>query len=166
MRKYIDKKVFILSSNCIQHSRIQKQKHGLINNIDTKAKFRHLKKFIWKGTLRQVFIRVYNLEIQPDMLYFRPSFVKRCPFFLDGDILHCLLWFLSYYGQKPSRFRGREGRIVLPKLGVKPEKQRPDPMTNFKVTCLLLPLLFYFTSSFFLDTTAAPRVIKGQSPYL
>jgi len=37
--------------------------HGLINYI------------------RQLLIRVYRLEIQPDMLYFRPSFVKRCPFF-------------------------------------------------------------------------------------
>ncbi len=38
--------------------------HGLINNIDTKAKCRHLKKLTCKGTLRQVFIRVYRLEIQ------------------------------------------------------------------------------------------------------
>ncbi len=30
--------------------------HGLINYIDTKAKFRHLKKLTCKGTLRQVFI--------------------------------------------------------------------------------------------------------------
>ncbi len=34
--------------------------HGLINYIDTKAKFEfcHLKKFIWKGTFQQVFIRL------------------------------------------------------------------------------------------------------------
>ncbi len=44
--------------------------HGLINFIDTKAKCRHLKKFTCKGTLRQVFIRVYRLEIQSVMLDF------------------------------------------------------------------------------------------------
>jgi hypothetical protein len=32
--------------------------HGLINFVDTKAKFRHLKKFSWKGTFQQVFIRL------------------------------------------------------------------------------------------------------------
>ncbi len=37
--------------------------HGLINCIDTKAKCRHLKKLTCKGTLRQVFFRVYRLEI-------------------------------------------------------------------------------------------------------
>ena len=34
--------------------------HGLINYIETKAKGCHLKKFTCKGTLRQVFIRVYR----------------------------------------------------------------------------------------------------------
>ena len=33
--------------------------HELINYIDTKAKWRHLKKMTCKETLRQVFIRVY-----------------------------------------------------------------------------------------------------------
>jgi hypothetical protein len=37
--------------------------HGLINYLDTKAKCRHLKKFTCTGTLQQVFIRVYRLEI-------------------------------------------------------------------------------------------------------
>ena len=37
--------------------------HGLINYIETKAKGCHLKKFTCKGTLRQVFIRVYRLEL-------------------------------------------------------------------------------------------------------
>ncbi len=32
--------------------------HGLINNIETKAKCRHLKKMFCKGSLRQVFLRV------------------------------------------------------------------------------------------------------------
>ena len=36
--------------------------HGLINYIETKAKGCHLKKFTCKGTLRQVFIRVYRLD--------------------------------------------------------------------------------------------------------
>jgi len=34
--------------------------HGLINYIETKAKGCHLKKFTCKGTLTQVFIRVYR----------------------------------------------------------------------------------------------------------
>jgi hypothetical protein len=32
--------------------------HGLINYKDTKTKWRHLKKLTYKGSLRQVFIRV------------------------------------------------------------------------------------------------------------
>ncbi len=55
--------------------------HGLINNIDTNAKFCH-KKLTCKWTLRQVFIRVYRLEIQSvTCWYFRPSFVtcSCCP---------------------------------------------------------------------------------------
>jgi hypothetical protein len=43
---------------------------GLINYKETKAKCRHLKKFTCKGTLRQVFIRVYRLEIQSVMLVY------------------------------------------------------------------------------------------------
>jgi hypothetical protein len=37
--------------------------HKLINYIDNKAKRRHLKTLTSKGTLRQVFTRVYRLEI-------------------------------------------------------------------------------------------------------
>jgi hypothetical protein len=46
--------------------------HGLINYIDTKAICCHChpKKLTCKGTLRQVFIRVYRLEIQSVMLVF------------------------------------------------------------------------------------------------
>jgi hypothetical protein len=44
--------------------------HGLINFIDTKIKCRHLKKLTCKGTLWQVFIRVFRLEIQSVMLVF------------------------------------------------------------------------------------------------
>jgi hypothetical protein len=50
----------LLAHTCCGHT----GEHGLINFIDTKAKCRHLKKFTCKGTLRQVFIRVYRLEIQ------------------------------------------------------------------------------------------------------
>jgi hypothetical protein len=41
-----------------------------INYIDTKEKCRHLKKPACKGTLRQVFIRIYRLEIQSVILVF------------------------------------------------------------------------------------------------
>jgi hypothetical protein len=44
--------------------------HGLINYVDITAKFRHLKKLTCKGTLRQVFIRVYRMEVEPVMLLF------------------------------------------------------------------------------------------------
>ncbi len=46
--------------------------------IDIKAKCSHLKKLTCKGTLRQVFIRLYRQEIQL-VLYFQPSFVNCCP---------------------------------------------------------------------------------------
>ncbi len=36
----------------------------VFNYKDTKAKCRHLKKLTCKGTLRQVFIRLYRLKIQ------------------------------------------------------------------------------------------------------
>jgi hypothetical protein len=50
------------------HLRFHRQVHGLINHIDTKAKCRHLKILTCRGTLRQVIIRVYRLEIQSVML--------------------------------------------------------------------------------------------------
>jgi hypothetical protein len=42
--------------------------YRLINNIDTKPKCRHLKKFTCKETLWQIFIRVYKLDISSVML--------------------------------------------------------------------------------------------------
>ncbi len=51
-------------------------KHGLIKYIDSKAKCRYLKKFTFKGTLRQVFIKVYTLEIQSVMLVFSTQLCK------------------------------------------------------------------------------------------
>ncbi len=44
--------------------------HGLVNYIDTKANCSHLKKLTGKWTLRQVFIRVFRLEIQSVILVF------------------------------------------------------------------------------------------------
>jgi hypothetical protein len=46
------------------------REHGLSNYIDTKAKCGHLKKLPCKGTLRQVFIRIYRLVIQSVMSVF------------------------------------------------------------------------------------------------
>jgi hypothetical protein len=43
---------------------------GLIKYKDNITKFRYLKQLICKGTLRQVFIRVFRLEIQSVMLVF------------------------------------------------------------------------------------------------
>ncbi len=62
--------------------------HGLMNFIDTKAKCRHLKKLTCNGTLRQVFIRVYRLEIQSVMLIFSIQLCKLLP-------LYSSLWFNS-----------------------------------------------------------------------
>ncbi len=53
--------------------------HGLIIYIDTKAKCRHLNIFTWKGTLWQVFNRVYRLEIQPVMLVFSTKLCELLP---------------------------------------------------------------------------------------
>jgi hypothetical protein len=51
--------------------------HGIINRIDTKAKCRlHLKLFTCKGTLRQVFIGVYRLEIQSVTLVLSAQFCE------------------------------------------------------------------------------------------
>jgi hypothetical protein len=52
---------------------------GQINYRDTKAKCHHLKKFTCKGTLRQVFIRVYRLEIQTVMLVFLTQLFEPLP---------------------------------------------------------------------------------------
>ncbi len=53
--------------------------HGLIYNIDTKAKCPHLKKFTCRETLRQVFIRVYGLEIQSLMMVFMTQLCELLP---------------------------------------------------------------------------------------
>jgi hypothetical protein len=62
--------------------------HGLTNYKDTKAKCRHLKKLACKGTLRQVFIKVYRLEIYSVMLVFSTQLCELLP-------LSPSLWFNS-----------------------------------------------------------------------
>jgi hypothetical protein len=42
--------------------------HELRNYKDTIAKCRHLKIFTYEGTLRQVYIKIYRLDIQSVML--------------------------------------------------------------------------------------------------
>ncbi len=55
-------------------------KHRKIRLIEDDAKCRYRKKLTCQGTLRQVFIRVYILEIQSVICwYFRPNFVNCCP---------------------------------------------------------------------------------------
>ncbi len=57
--------------------------HGLINfnYIDMKAKCRHLTKLTWKGALRQVFIKVYRLEIHSVMLVFSNQLCELLPLY-------------------------------------------------------------------------------------
>jgi hypothetical protein len=52
-----------------------------MNYIDTKAKCRHLKKLTCKETLRQVFIRVYKLEIHSVMLVFSIQLCELLPLY-------------------------------------------------------------------------------------
>ncbi len=59
--------------------------HGLINNIETKAKCRHLQKLTCKG---QVFIRVHRLKMQSIMLVFSTQLCELLP-------LSPSLWFNS-----------------------------------------------------------------------
>ncbi len=53
----------------------------LVNYIDTKAKCRHFNKPTCKGTLRQVFNKVYRLEIQSVMLVFSTQVCELLPLF-------------------------------------------------------------------------------------
>jgi hypothetical protein len=75
--------------------------HGLKNYKDTKAKWRHLEKLTSTGTLRQVFIRAYELYIQL-CLYFRPSFAYCChSILLSGSLfpsfpLFCVNKYTAY----------------------------------------------------------------------
>jgi hypothetical protein len=53
--------------------------HGLSNYQGIKAKCHHLKKLICKGTLRQVFVRVYRLGIQSVVLVFSTQLWELLP---------------------------------------------------------------------------------------
>jgi hypothetical protein len=53
--------------------------HGPINCNDAKTKCRHLKELTCKGTLGEVFIRVYRWRNSQSCWSFRPSFVSYCP---------------------------------------------------------------------------------------
>ncbi len=53
--------------------------HGLINYKDTKTKCRHLRKLTCKGTLRQVFLRVYRMEIRSVMFVFSTQLCELLP---------------------------------------------------------------------------------------
>jgi hypothetical protein len=54
-------------------------RQGLINYTDTKAKCRHLKNLTSKGILRQVFIKVYRMEIHSVMLVFSTQLCELLP---------------------------------------------------------------------------------------
>ncbi len=53
--------------------------NGLINYTFTKTKCRHFKKLTCKGTLRQVFIKVFRLEIKSVLLVFSTQLCELLP---------------------------------------------------------------------------------------
>jgi hypothetical protein len=63
--------------------------HGVINYVDTKANCRNIKKLTCKGTLRQVFIIVYRLEILSVMAVFSTQLYELLPLYnlLSGSTL-------------------------------------------------------------------------------
>ncbi len=73
---------------------LYRAKHGLINCVDIKAKYRYLKKLTCEGTLRQVFNRVYRLEIQSVMLAFATQLCELLP-------LKPSFWFNSPHPSPP-----------------------------------------------------------------
>jgi hypothetical protein len=70
----------MLAMLCARHGILSRldSSNGLINYIDNNPKCPHLRKLTCKGTLRQVFIRVYRLEIQPVMLIFSTQLSVNC----------------------------------------------------------------------------------------
>ncbi len=67
------------TQKCVISKALNKQhNYGLIN-FKTPKKCRHLKKLACKGTLRQVFIRVYRLEIQSHVGIFDPTLLPISP---------------------------------------------------------------------------------------
>ncbi len=101
MQQFTNKKLHpivvpVVHKQCIE-LKDNTQNHGQINYIDTKAKFRHLKKLICKGTLLQVFIRDYRLEIQSVMLVFSTQLFELLPLYIS-------LWFNSQHFPSPIPF--------------------------------------------------------------
>jgi hypothetical protein len=81
--------------------------HRLINYKDTKAKCRHLKKLTFKGTLPEVFIKVYRVVIHSVMLVFSTQLCELLPL----DPSH---WFTSpppFPKPKYSIYRQYEGVV-------------------------------------------------------
>ncbi len=76
-----------IALGCLWKSALEKffymhwRNHGQINYKDTKSKWRHLKILTCKGTLRQVFVRVYRLEIQTVMLVFSTQLCVLLPLY-------------------------------------------------------------------------------------
>ncbi len=94
-------------------------RHGLINYIDTKAKCRHLKNLTGKGTLRQVSIRVYRLEMQSVLLVFSIQLCELLPLYSNlhsgSPLSPFLVWFwtLYVYYTRIQRVRGGYGVLYL-----------------------------------------------------
>jgi hypothetical protein len=83
---------------------------GLINYIDTKAKFRHLKKMTCKGPLRQWLSEFINWRYSQSCWYFRPGFVNCCPSNLrSGSTLPPLPCVKVQYIQKVFGWKRVEG---------------------------------------------------------
>jgi len=82
--------------------------NGLFSYIVNKAKCRHLKNLTCKGTLRQLFIRVYRLDIHSVKLIFSTQLCELLP-------LQPSLWFNSTQPppcvNKCTVYIGREGGL-------------------------------------------------------
>ncbi len=101
------------------------------------------KKLTTKGTLRQVFITVYRLEIQTVMRVFRPSFVHCCPLTFSLVQLFSLppfpVWISILFTRKQYVRGGGWGS------GPQTDKHLPqNPFTDYEILhCLLWVFSFY-----------------------
>jgi hypothetical protein len=107
--------------------------HGLINYEDTTAKCRHLKKLTCKGTLRQVFIRVYRLEgdtvshigiFDPALWTIAPfpfSLVQLSPLPSPLSVWICILYTRIQWGRRALPF------LPTGPVSVHPELQQEHP---------------------------------------
>ena len=91
----------------------QQHRDGLINYIDTTAKCRHLKILTFKGTFRQVFIRVYRLEIQSVMLVFSTQLCELLPL-LPSLWFNCPPFPVSKYSIYRQCVAGRGWGLLSP----------------------------------------------------